>query len=53
VPLPQSAGDFAPPYVNAGKVENTGFEFAGPLIEMDPEAFIMKSVETSLPFTMK
>jgi len=27
VPLPQSAGDFSPPYVNAGKVENNGFEF--------------------------
>jgi len=27
VPLPQSAGDFTPPYVNAGKVKNTGFEF--------------------------
>ena len=28
VPLPQSAGDFSPPYVNAGKVKNEGFEFA-------------------------
>ena len=28
VPLPQTAGDFSPPYVNAGKVENKGFEFA-------------------------
>lgn len=27
VPLPQSAGDFAPPYVNAGTVRNRGFEF--------------------------
>jgi len=27
VPLPQSAGDFSPPYVNAGEVENSGFEF--------------------------
>ncbi len=28
VPLPQTAGAFNPPYVNAGKVENKGFEFA-------------------------
>ena len=28
VPLPQSAGAFNPPYVNAGLVENKGFEFA-------------------------
>ncbi len=28
VPLPQSAGAFSPPYVNAGTVENKGFEFA-------------------------
>ena len=27
-PLPQSAGAFNPPFVNAGKVRNTGFEFA-------------------------
>jgi TonB-dependent starch-binding outer membrane protein SusC len=27
VPLPQSAGSFTPPYVNAGKVRNNGFEF--------------------------
>ena len=27
VPLPQSAGAFNPPYVNAGSVENKGFEF--------------------------
>ncbi len=27
VPLPQSAGAFTPPYVNAGKVENKGYEF--------------------------
>ncbi len=26
VPIPQSAGDFFPPYVNAGTVENKGFE---------------------------
>lgn len=26
VPIPQSAGDFSPPYVNAGTVENKGFE---------------------------
>ena len=28
VPLPQSAGAFNPPYVNAGVVENKGLEFA-------------------------
>jgi TonB-linked SusC/RagA family outer membrane protein len=28
VPLPQSAGAFNPPYVNAGTVENKGLEFA-------------------------
>lgn len=28
VPLPQTAGAFSPPYVNAGKVENKGFELA-------------------------
>ena len=28
VPLPQSAGAFNPPYVNAGKVENKGLELA-------------------------
>ncbi len=28
VPLPQSAGAFTPPYVNAGTVENKGLEFA-------------------------
>ncbi len=28
VPLPQSAGAFSPPYVNAGTVENKGLEFA-------------------------
>jgi TonB-dependent starch-binding outer membrane protein SusC len=28
VPLPQTAGGFTPPYVNAGTVENKGFEFA-------------------------
>ncbi len=28
VPLPQSAGAFNPPFVNAGQVKNTGFEFA-------------------------
>lgn len=28
VPLPQTAGAFAPPYVNAGSVENKGFELA-------------------------
>jgi TonB-linked SusC/RagA family outer membrane protein len=28
VPLPQSAGAFNPPYVNAGTVENKGFEFS-------------------------
>lgn len=27
VPLPQTAGDFAPPYINAGTVRNRGFEF--------------------------
>ena len=27
-PLPQSAGAFNPPFVNAGEVENRGFEFA-------------------------
>jgi len=27
-PLPQSAGAFNPPFVNAGKVKNSGFEFA-------------------------
>ena len=27
-PLPQSAGAFNPPFVNAGKVQNKGFEFA-------------------------
>lgn len=27
IPLPQTAGEFTPPYVNAGKVENKGFEF--------------------------
>lgn len=27
VPIPQSAGDFFPPYVNAGTVENKGIEF--------------------------
>jgi TonB-linked SusC/RagA family outer membrane protein len=27
VPLPQSAGDINPPYINAGSVENKGFEF--------------------------
>lgn len=27
VPIPQSAGAFSPPYVNAGTVENKGFEF--------------------------
>ena len=28
VPIPQTAGEFTPPYVNAGKVQNDGFEFA-------------------------
>ena len=28
VPLPQTAGSFNPPYINAGTVRNTGFEFA-------------------------
>ncbi len=28
VPIPQSAGDFNPPYVNAGTVENKGLELA-------------------------
>jgi TonB-linked SusC/RagA family outer membrane protein len=28
IPLPQTAGEFTPPYVNAGKVENKGFEFS-------------------------
>jgi TonB-linked SusC/RagA family outer membrane protein len=28
VPLPQTAGAFSPPYINAGTVENKGFEFA-------------------------
>ena len=28
VPLPQSAGAFNPPFVNAGEVQNRGFEFA-------------------------
>ena len=28
VPLPQSAGAFNPPFVNAGEVQNKGFEFA-------------------------
>jgi outer membrane receptor protein involved in Fe transport len=27
VPLPQTAGSFNPPFVNAGTVDNTGFEF--------------------------
>lgn len=27
VPIPQTAGAFSPPYVNAGTVENKGFEF--------------------------